>query len=119
MPDLDPRSVLPETWSASAKTTYIRIRETRDDFDPASLASLFEACEMLATADTMQLRVDADGLLIPGSQGQLVAHPLIDKVLRARAQHLAALKGLVPPAAKSGSAASRAGTALVNARYGR
>jgi hypothetical protein len=40
--------------------------------DAATAATLYEACQLLAMADRMEERVNADGLMIPGSNGQMV-----------------------------------------------
>ena len=110
-----PRDDLPAHWSDSVATTYVEITAENPNLDAALLASLYEACELLATADAMQARVNADGMMVSGSTGQPVAHPLISEARHARVQALAALKAL--GLAQSASPASRAGSALVSARY--
>ena len=106
---------LPASWSDSAKETFVQIEAEHPDMDATSLAILSEACNLLASADLMQERVDLDGLLTTGSQGQLVAHPLISEVRQARVQALAALKAL--GLARGQSGASQAGAALASKRW--
>lgn len=115
MTEPDPYDGLPASWSASVKTTYVEIEKDHPNLDAASSAALYEACGLLATADTMQARVDVDGLLVTGSKDQLVAHPLIAEIRLARVQALAALKAL--SLTRNGSAASRAGASLAGARW--
>lgn len=114
-PEPDPFAGLPVSWSVSARDVYVQITEDHPYLDAASRAALYEAAAGLASADHMQARVDADGLLVEGSQGQKVAHPLIAEVRQARVQALAALRslGLAAPA----SGASAAGSQLANKRW--
>lgn len=116
MTESDPYEGLPASWSASAKTTYVEIEADNPNLDAAGSTALYEACGLLASADIMQARVDADGLLVTGSKNQLVAHPLIAEIRLARVQALAALKALSLTRA-GGSAASRAGASLAGARW--
>jgi hypothetical protein len=109
---------LPSSWSESARETYAQIAAAQDPLDVATAASLYEACALLASADAMQERVDSDGLMVAGSRGQLVAHPLIVLSTSARVQALAALRNL-GLTRRAGSEASNAGRALVSKRYGR
>jgi hypothetical protein len=111
----DPGAGLPESWSDSVKATYTEIESGNPELDAASLAALYEACELFAVADTMQRRVDDDGLLVPGSQGQLVAHPLIAEVRQSRSKGLDALTRL--GLGRNQSNASRAGAALASKRH--
>jgi hypothetical protein len=111
----NPAAGLPDSWSESVKATYSEIESDNPGLDAASLAALYEACELFAVADTMQRRVDTDGLLVTGSQGQLVAHPLIAEVRQSRSKGLDALTRL--GLARNQSNASRAGAALASKRH--
>lgn len=114
-PPSTPTNALPPSWSESVQSTYVEIEAENPDMDAASLAALYEACELFAVADQMQKQVDTDGLLVRGSQGQSVAHPLIAEVRQSRVQGLAALRAL--GLAKGQSGASRAGAALAGKRW--
>jgi hypothetical protein len=116
-PPDDPYEGYPANWSDSAKATFSEIEAENPDLDAASLATLSEACTLLAAADAMQSRVDVDGLIVKGSAGQPAAHPLIAEVRMARVQALAALKAL--GLARGQSGASRAGAALASKRWSR
>ena len=106
---------LPSSWSDSARETFVQIEAENPDLDATSLATLSEACNLLASADLMQERVDLDGLVVLGSQGQPAAHPLISEVRQARVQALAALRAL--GIARGQSGASQAGAALASKRW--
>ena len=114
-PDTPPDDGLPASWSDSARSTYNEIEAARADLDAVGLASLYEACALLAFADEMQARVNEDGLVVTGSKGQPAAHPLIAESLRARSQALATLRVLDTSRVRSG--ASQAGAALVARRW--
>ena len=112
--DVDAFEGLPTSWSLSSRETFAQISSDHPYLDAASRAALYEACAGLASADLMQARVDADGLLMEGSQGQRVAHPLIGEIRHARALALSGLRSL-GAAPKSG--ASQAGAALASRRW--
>lgn len=114
-PDPDRYAGLPESWSESAKETYVQIEAEHPNLDAASLSSLFEACGLFALADALAERVAADGYTVPGSQGQAVAHPLLSEIRLNRVQALGALRSL--GLARGQSAASQAGAALVSKRW--
>jgi hypothetical protein len=108
-------SGLPASWSDSAKETFAAIREDHPNLDAATDAQLYEACSLIALSDEMQARIDLDGLVVPGSRGQLAQHPLAASVIRSRAQAIAALRAL--GLARGQSSASAAGAALVAKRH--
>jgi hypothetical protein len=76
--------------------------------------ALYEACELISHADKMQMVVDADGLVVEGSQGQPVAHPLVAEVRLYRRAALGAIRSL---SAVGRSSASAAASALANKRW--
>lgn len=110
-----PTDGLPTAWSESVRSTYTEIEREHPNLDAASLATLYECCSLLATADAMQSRVDVDGLVVSGSADQPVAHPLISEVRQARVQALAALRAI--GIGREQSAASAAGAALAGKRH--
>jgi hypothetical protein len=114
-PETDPYEGLPEAWSASAKETYVQIEREHPDLDSSSLATLYEACGLFALADALQARVDEDGYVVKGSQGQPTAHPLLSEVRLNRVQAMSSLRAL--GIARLQSAASAAGAALVAKRW--
>lgn len=116
MAEIDTRyDGLPADWSDSAKETYAQIEEEHPGLDAASLSALYEACGLFALADRLAAKVDDDGLMVSGSQGQLVAHPLLSEVRLNRVQGLAALRAL--GLAKSQTAASAAAASLASKRW--
>lgn len=114
-PTANPYDGLPASWSESVRETYVNIESEHPNMDAATAASLWEACNLLALADSMEARVENDGLMIDGSSGQLVPHGLLTEIRQSRVQAIAALKsfGIAP----NQTAASRAGAALAAKRH--
>lgn len=110
----EPDDGLPPTWSLSSRATFAEITAENPYLDASAATTLYEACALLASADAMDARIVADGLVILGSRGQPVAHVLIGEVRMARVQALAALRSL---GLKGQSPASAAGSALVSKRW--
>ena len=110
-----PDDGLPITWSLSSRATFAEITAEHPYLDASSQATLYETTALLASADAMDARIEADGLVILGSRGQPAAHPLIGEARMARVQALAALRSL--GLAKGQSSASVAGSALVSKRW--
>ncbi|GEB46927.1 hypothetical protein MTE01_28720 [Microbacterium testaceum] len=102
------------TWSAPAKRTFRDIVDAHPSLEKAKLSALYGACDLLSDADKMQARIDADGLMVAGSMGQQVAHPLIAEVRQYRRAALDAIKAL---GLDGRSGASAAGAALVAKRW--
>jgi len=113
--EVAPYPGLPINWSDSAKETYIQVEREHPGMDAASAAALYEACNLLALADHMEERVNADGLMIPGSSGQIVPNGLLSEIRLARVQAITALKSFGVAPGQSG--ASRAGAALAMKRH--
>jgi hypothetical protein len=113
--DDDPYHDLPDSWSPSVRETYVRVESEHPEMSARTLASLWEACNLLALADAMEVRVAADGLMIAGSSGQFVPHGLLAEIRQCRVQAMAALRSL--GVAPNQTAASRAGAALASKRY--
>lgn len=103
------------TWSSAAKKTFTDILEANPTMNDATLAGLYQACDFLAAADAMQRRVNADGVVAEGSQGQPVAHPLIAEVRHYRREAVTMLRSLGLTAQ---SAASAAAVAMNAKRWG-
>ncbi|WP_104090939.1 hypothetical protein [Cryobacterium sp. N19] len=76
---------LPTTWSASSRATFAEITAKNPYLDASSQATLYEASALLASADAMDARIAADGLVILGSRGQPFAHVLIGEARGPRA----------------------------------
>ena len=106
---------LPASWSDSAKETYVQIADDNAGLDAASLSTLYEACGLFSLADALAAQVEKDGYVVPGSNGQPTAHPLLSEVRLNRIQAMSALRAL--GIARNQSGASRAGAALVAKRW--
>ncbi|MEZ3160130.1 hypothetical protein AB1K54_06210 [Microbacterium sp. BWT-B31] len=121
MPDApeDNLAGLPSEWSESARETYAQIDDDNPRMTSAQRATLFECCGLLSLADDLAATIPTNGLMIGGSRGQLVVNPAIAEVRALRRDALAALRGLALAIPKDATAASRAASALVGARYGR
>jgi hypothetical protein len=105
---------LPESWSDSAKETYVQVEEYLDEPDPATLAALYEACALLARADALADAIDEDGFMIEGSRSRVV-NPCIPEERHARTAAMGLLKSL--GSAPGQSSTSQAGAALVAKRW--
>jgi hypothetical protein len=101
-------------WSAPAKRTFRDIVDAHPTLEKAKLSALYSACDLLSEADAMQARIAEDGLMVAGSMGQQVAHPLIAEVRQYRRAALDAIKAL---GLDGRSGASAAGAALVAKRW--
>ncbi|WP_432477191.1 hypothetical protein [Nocardioides sp. GXQ0305] len=104
---------LPESWSDSARETYVQVEEDLGD-DAATLAALYEACALLARADALAEAVDEEGFIVDGSRSRVV-NPLIPEERHARTAAMGLLKSLGRAPGQSG--ASAAGAALVSKRW--
>ena len=102
------------SWTASAKRTFREVTEAHPDLDKSTLSTLYGACDLMSEADEMQKRVDTDGLMVTGSQGQPVAHPLIAEVRQYRRAALDTIRQL---GLAGRSSASSAASALANKRW--
>lgn len=101
-------------WTASAKRAFRDVADANPTMEKAKLSALYSACDLLSEADKMQERVDADGLVVTGSQGQPVAHPLVAEIRQYRRAALETLKAL---AVDGRGGSSSAGAALANKRW--
>lgn len=102
------------SWSAATKRTFRDVLAAHPGIDSAKLTGLYGACDLFAAADKMQLTVDDEGLVVAGSQGQPVAHPLVAEVRQYRRAALDTLRTL---GLDGRSAASQAASALANKRW--
>jgi hypothetical protein len=102
------------TWSAAAKRTFREVSAAHPTLEKSKLSILYAACDLLSEADSMQRRIDDDGLMATGSQGQPVANPLIAEVRQYRRAALDALRAL---GLEGKGAASAAGAALAGKRW--
>ena len=101
-------------WSSSAKRTFRDITSAHPSLDKAKLSGLYAACDLFSAADDLQAQIDTDGLMVKGSMGQMVAHPLIAEVRQYRKAALDSLRSL---GLDGRSASSAAGSALANKRW--
>jgi hypothetical protein len=92
----DAGPALPRHWSAEAKRVHARILAERPAIAGADLSSLHQACTIIATADRYDRTIRADGSTVPGSTGQLVAHPLVSEVRQLRTAAASILDRLSP-----------------------
>src|SRR3954451_22700324 len=86
--------------------------------DVADLTLLEEACRLRDTAVRLQRRVDREGTEVTGSEGQMVAHPLLREVRMTRAlvvQTLARIEA-TRPAPRTGAMNRRQRGQLADAR---
>lgn len=101
-------------WSAAAKRTFRDIADAHPAMDKAKLSGLYAACDLFSAADKLQAKVDEDGLMVAGSMGQMVAHPLIAEVRQYRKAATDSLRAL---GLDGRSASSAAASALANKRW--
>lgn len=102
------------TWSAPAKRTFRDIADAHPAMDKAKLSGLYAACDLFSAADKLQAQIDEDGLMVAGSMGQQVAHPLISEVRQYRKAASDSLRNL---GLDGRSASSAAGSALASKRW--
>lgn len=102
------------SWTATTKRSFREILAANPAMDGGILESLYASLDLLDRAELMDKQVKADGLLVEGSMGQKVAHPLISEVRQYRKEALASLRAL-GLTARSG--ASAAGAALASKRW--
>jgi hypothetical protein len=86
--------------------------------DVADLELLEQACRLKDTAVRLQRRVDHEGTTVQGSEGQMVAHPLLREVRMTRALVVATLKKveIAPPRARTAHLDKRGRDQLRDAR---
>lgn len=116
-PDVSPDRFegLPESWSGSARETYVQVEEGLQEPCAATLALLFEACALIARADALAEVVERDGFMVDGYRSKVI-HPAIPEERHARTAAMKTLQALGVAPGQSG--ASAAGAALVRKRWG-
>jgi phage terminase small subunit len=102
------------SWRSSAKRTFADTLAAHPALSGPALTGLMSACDLIDAADTMQRKVDEEGVIASGSQGQPVAHPLIAEVRHYRREAVAMLRAL---GLDSRSGASAAAASLANKRW--
>jgi hypothetical protein len=102
------------SWSAATKRAFRDVIAAHPTIDKAKLSGLYATCDLLAQADTMQAQIDDDGLMVAGSMGQRVAHPLISEVRQYRKAAMDSLRAL---GLDGRAASSAAASALANKRW--
>ncbi len=103
-----------DAWGDAATEAFQAIIDAAPTLGGADLTALYYAVDLLDAADTMAAQADTEGLVVQGSQGQPVAHPLLSEVRLSRAAALSAIRAL---GLSERSAASAAGAALVGKRW--
>lgn len=93
------------------------VEEQGDKLTASQFASLVQACRLISLADRAEEAIGGQWV-IAGYRGQQIANPLISDARMARASAVQALKAAGLDS-RGGLSASRAGAALVGARYGR
>ena len=113
-------STVPDDLGAAGRDLWVEITSSYR-LRPDELRILREACYEADLLDRIKAQLAGAPLTVRGSQGQEVAHPLVQEV-RQHGQvmkaHLAALK-LPDEPGEGGTSASEAGRALVNNRWRR
>lgn len=71
-------------WSAAAKAAFTGTLQRYPALDGPGLAALVQACTLITRADKYERRIDLDGPVSLGSQGQPVAHPLVPVAIQCR-----------------------------------
>lgn len=86
--------------------------------DIADLTLLEEACRLRDTVTRLQRRVDREGTQVTGSEGQMVAHPLLREVRMSRALIVSTVKKveIAPPHQRTGGMSKRQRDQLADAR---
>lgn len=88
---------------------------------PDELRVLREAAREVDLIDALELALGKDALMIPGSMGQMVVHPIVTELRQHRATLAALLRQLKLPDADGGEAEkenrSTAARAAANARW--
>ncbi len=108
----------PDNLTPDALDLFADVTEEHGDRLTASqFHSLIAACRLISLADRAEEAI-GDAWTIPGYRGATIANPLIGEARMARASAVQALKSAGLDA-RGGMSASRAGAALVAARYGR
>lgn len=107
---------LPARWPARARDLFTEVLEESPDLAGAALGSLFQACDLVATAEALDAVAEAAGYVSTGSTGQIVAHPATIESRLARTAAAVILKGLRPDAA---GRRSQHGRNAAHARHGR
>lgn len=101
-------------WGEAAAEAFQAIIDAAPTLAGSDLTALYYAVDLLDAADVMAAQADTEGLVVQGSQGQPVAHPLLSEVRLSRAAALSAIRAL---GLSERSAASAAGAALVGKRW--
>lgn len=88
---------------------------------PDELRVLREACREVDLIDVLEAELAKDAIMIPGSMGQMVVHPIVTELRQHRATLAALLRQLKLPDADGGEAEkenrSTAARAAANARW--
>ncbi|MBB5641788.1 P27 family phage terminase small subunit [Cryobacterium roopkundense] len=112
----DPPTVLGDR----GRTLWAQIHETYE-FDPQDTNLVIEVCRTLDTIDTLAAAIAADGVMVTGSQGQLVMNGAVGELRQQQAAYARLVTMLNLNAAATGSAlitaTSASASAAANARW--
>lgn len=107
---------LPDSWTPRVRDVLEDVLEESPDLTGAALATLFAACDLLASGEALDDVARAAGYMATGAAGHVVSHPATIESRLARTAAAAILKGLRPDAgARRETQARRA----ARARHGR
>lgn len=87
---------LPARWPARAVDLFLEVINETPELAGAALGTLFQACDLIATAEALEDVAAAVGYVSKGSTGQIVAHPATVESRLARTAAAAILRGLRP-----------------------
>lgn len=107
---------LPVRWPERARHLFLEVVDETPDLAGAALGSLFQAVDLVATAEALEEVAGSAGYVATGSTGQIVAHPATIESRLARTAAAQILKGLRPDAPAQRSAKARN---AARARHGR
>jgi hypothetical protein len=92
-----PAAEVPTNLSPRALAYWERVVAEREDWTSTSLELLHEIAATMSDVDRMQAVLDADGMAVPGSKGQVQRHPLLPELRAQRLLLTRMLAALDPP----------------------
>lgn len=108
---------LPEHWSEAARETFREVLTQRPDLSGGALGALEQACELISTADALDVVARAAGHVTEGSKGQTVLHPAVAESRQARSSASQVLRALAPPPTSGNLSNSQRAVAAARSRW--